>query len=359
MKSIKLIPVIVISTIAIYLTSCKKNEHEMAEDHTITHPTTTPLNINYPAAYIVNGGSNTISVLKLSDNIVTETISLNGATFPHHIYLNHTKTKMAVAITGKDLSAGHAGHGGSVAGQKIQIIDVLTGTIDKEINVAQLPHNAIYNPTSTELWIPQGDSVLGTVLVYKTSDWTLQHTLNVGKLPSEVTFSNDGSKVYVANTKDGSVTIINPTTKTSILTLTTGINPVGAWSANNAKMYVDNEGSKTITEIDVVTNAITATINLTFTPAYVAYNSVSSELWVSDATNGKVVYYTLVSGIWTMQGAITTGLNAHAITFSADNSTAYVTNQDAHTVSVINVASHTVAHTISVGTKPNGIVLTQ
>lgn len=359
MKTINIKSIIAITVITVTLFSCKKKEHEMAEDHTVTHPVVTPLNINYPAAYIVNGSSNNISVIKLSDNTVTETISLNGATFPHHIYLNHTKTKMAVAITSKDLSAGHAGHGGSVAGQKVQIIDVVTGTIEKEISVAQLPHNAIYNPTSTELWIPQGDSVLGTILVYKTSDWTLQNTINVGKLPSEVTFSNDGSKVYVANTKDGSVTIINPTTKASILTLTTGINPVGAWSANNAKMYVDNEGSKTITEIDVATNAITATINLTFTPAYVAYNSTSSELWVSDVTNGKVVYYTLVSGIWTMQGSVSTGLNAHAIIFSADNSKAYVTNQDANTVSVINVSTHIVTNTINVGSKPNGIVLTQ
>lgn len=359
MKNKILILSVVIGLVAVNLVSCKKKEETKAEDHTVTHPVTTPLNINYPAAYIVNGSSNNISVMKLSDNSITETISLNGATFPHHIYLNHTKTKMAVAITSKDLSAGHAGHGGAVAGQKIQIIDVVTGTIDKEISVPQLPHNAIYNPTSTELWIPQGDSVLGTVLVYKTSDWTLQNTINVGKLPSEVTFSNDGSKVYVANTKDGSVSIIDPTSKIVLQTINTGVNPVGAWAATNGKMYADNEGSQTVSEIDVLTNTITATLNLGFTPAYVAYNSSNLELWISDVTNGKVVYYTLVSGVWTMQGSTITGTNAHAIAFSTDGSKAYVTNQDANTISVINVATHTVTATVNTGSKPNGIVLTQ
>lgn len=359
MKNKILISNIVIALVAINLASCKKKEETKAEDHTVTHPVTTPLNINYPAAYIVNGSSNNISVIKLSNNTVTETISLNGATFPHHIYLNHTKTKMAVAITSKDLSAGHAGHGGSVEGQKIQIIDVVTGNIDKEISVGQLPHNAIFNPTSTELWIPQGDSVLGTVLVYKTTDWTLQNTINVGQLPSEVTFSNDGSKVYVANTKDGSISVIDPTSKNVIQTISTGINPVGAWAAGNGKMYADNEGSQTVSEIDVLTNTITATINLGFMPGYVAYNTSNSELWVSDATNGKVVYYTLVSTVWTLQGNITTGANAHAIAFSSDGSKAYVTNQDANTISVIDVATHTIVNTISVGAKPNGIVLIQ
>lgn len=341
------------------LFSCKKKEEPAAEDHTQTHPPVVPLNINYPAAYIVNGSSNTISVLKLSDNTISETISLNGATFPHHIYLNPAKTKMAIAITSKDLSQGHAGHGGSVAGQKIQIIDVVTGNIDKEISVAQLPHNAIYNLTGTELWIPQGDSVIGTVLVYKTSDWTLQNTINVGKLPSEVTFSNDGTKAYVANTKDGSVSIIDPASKIVLQTITTGINPVGAWPASNGKMYADNEGSQTVSEIDVSTNTISATINLGFMPGYVAYNSTNSELWVSDATNGKVVYYTLVASIWTLQGNISTGANAHAIAFSADGSKAYVTNQGANTISIINVGSHTVTNTVNVGAKPNGVVLKQ
>ncbi len=359
MKNKSLIFSLAIGLIAINLISCKKKEEAKAEDHSQSHTPPTPLNINYPAAYIVNGSSNNISVIKLSDNTVTETISLSGATFPHHIYLNPTKTKMAVAITSKDLSEGHAGHGGSVAGQKIQIIDVVTGNIDKEISVLQLPHNAIYNQSGTELWIPQGDSVLGTVIVYKTSDWTLQNTINVGQLPSEVTFSNDGSKAYVANTKSGSVSVIDPTSKIVLQTINTGINPVGAWAASNGKMYADNEGSQTVSEIDVLTNTITATINLGFMPGYVAYNSSNSELWVSDATNGKVVYYALVSTVWTLQGNITTGANAHAIAFSSDGSKAYVTNQDANTISIIDVVAHAVTTTVNVGAKPNGIVLIQ
>lgn len=57
---------------------------------------------------MVNGTANNISVIKLSDNTVTETIGLNDATYPHHIYLNPAKTKLAVAITKMDLSGGHS-----------------------------------------------------------------------------------------------------------------------------------------------------------------------------------------------------------------------------------------------------------
>jgi len=317
------------------------------------------LNINYPAVYVVNGTSNNLSVVKISDNTVSETISLNGATFPHHIYMNPAMTKLAVAITATDLSGGHAGHGGATTGLKVQIIDALTGMIDKEIALNKMPHNAIFNSSGSELWIGQADDVQSHVLVYKTADWSLQNTINVGKGLSEVTFSDDGAMAFACNTIDGTVTLIDANSKTVYTTLTVGADPVGAWSASNGYMYVDNELSQTVSEISVSGMSVTNTINLGFKPGYVAYHTASGELWVSDATNGKVVYYTLSGGSWTLQGNITTGADAHAIAFNIDGTKAYVTNQGAGNISVVDVATHSVSQTIAVGTKPNGIVIKQ
>jgi YVTN family beta-propeller protein len=340
----------IMSVFALSHSSCLK--HNM--DHRDDHP---ELNISYPAAYVVNGASNSISVIKLSENIVTETIELNGATFPHHIYLNPSKTKLAVAITSTDLSGGHAGHGGSASGLKVQIIDVVTGKIEKEISLSKMPHNGIFNRDGTELWISQADTIQSQVLVYNTSDWLLQNTINVGKGLSEVTFSNDGSMAFACNTLDGTVTLIDANSKIIQSTITVGNDPVGAWSASNGKMYVDNEKSQTISEISVAGMNVINTINLGFKPGYVAYHNASAELWVSDATNGKVVYYTLIDSSWIMKGSISTGVDAHAISFNSDGTKAYVTNQGAGSVSVIDVASHTVSKTITVGLKPNGIAL--
>lgn len=340
-----------LAIIAISLSSCHKDDM-----HPDKHKM---LNINYPAAYVVNGSSNNISVIRLSDNSVTETIGLNGATFPHHIYLNPANTKLAVAITATDLSGGHAGHGGGTAGFKVQIIDAITGMIDKEIALPKMPHNAIFNNAGTELWVGQSDDIQSKVLVYKTSDWSLQNTINVGKGLSEVTFSNDGSMAFACNTKDASVTLIDASTKMIHTTLTVGADPVGAWSASNGKMYVDNELSQTISEISVSGMNVTSTINLGFKPGYVAYHTASGELWVSDATNGKVVYFILVGSVWTMQGNISTGNDAHAIAFNSDGTKAYITNQGAGSVSVVDVPTHTVSETITVGSKPNGIAIKQ
>jgi YVTN family beta-propeller protein len=330
----------------VIVTSCHKG-HDMKA-----------LNINHPAAFVVNGADNNISVIDLTDDRKVHHIDLNGATFPHHIYLSPDQSKLSVAITGTDLSGGHSGHGGTTGGFKVQIINTVTGLIEKEISTPRLPHNAVFNPSGTELWIPQSDAP-SKVLVYRTSDWTQTNEIVVGQSTSEVTFSADGSKVYAANTDEATVSVIDPNSKTVLTTIAVGEAPVGAWTAGNGKMYVDNETSKTVSEIDVATDVVTATIDLGFKPGYVAYSDHHSELWVSDADNGSIHFYKLVNGTWTIEGMFATGADAHAIAFNADGTKAYVTNQGAATVSVIQMSDHTKIKDIAVGSKPNGIVLKQ
>lgn len=357
MKNFKLLIKLVASLfVSLSIYSCKKHEQH-TEKHTNS---TNTLNINYPALFVVNGASNNVSVINLSDNTVRDTISLNGAKFPHHIYLNPAKTKLAIGITSTDLSnghVGHEGHGSTSAGYKVLIIDAVTGNVDKEILVSKMPHNAVYNKTGTELWIGQSDEVQSQILIYNTADWTIQNKINVGKGLSEITFTSEATKAYACNTNEGTITIIDANTKNIDTTIAVGNGPVGAWSASNGRMYVDNEVSQTISEVSNSEMKILNTIHLGFKPGYVAYNSMKEELWVSDATNGKVAYFKLIENIWTLQGKISTGIDAHAILFNKEGSKAYVTNQGDGTVSVIDVHTHSVIKTITVGMKPNGIAI--
>jgi YVTN family beta-propeller protein len=318
------------------------------------------LKINYPAAFVVNGESSNIEVLNLNNLSQKKQISLNGATFPHHINLSPDKTKLAIAITSTDLSGGHDSGGmDDMDGFKVMVLNSYTGKIEKEILLPKMPHNGVFNTNGSELWIAQEDEHESQVLVYNTGNWSLKNTINVGKGLSEVTFSADGSKVFAANTLDATVSIIDPDTKTVLGTVPVGKDPVGAWPAANGNVYVDNETDGTVTEIAVASGTITETIPLGFKPGYVAYHPAQQELWVSDATNGQIVYYKKNNNQWALQSSIITGADAHAIAFSPDGSTAYVTNQGANTVSVIHVADHRVTATIPVGKKPNGLVLRQ
>jgi YVTN family beta-propeller protein len=326
------------------------------------------LNINYPAAYVVNGESGTLSVINLTNNTVDNTINLTDnmntgmnhssnsmlLSYPHHIYLNPAKNQIAVAAPGMDLSAGHgATHAGMKA--KVAILDAVKGQNVKLIDVPLMNHNAVYSKDGSEIWTSQMDTK-GTVLVYDANTFVLKTTIYVGKEPAEVTFSVDGLLAFVANGDENSVSVIDPISKKVINTILVGANPVGAWPGADNRMYVDNEDGKSVSIIDIKTQKVIETIDLGFMPGYVAYQAEMKEMWVTDPVAGKVHWWTKNAlGKMIKSGDFVSGKGAHAIAFK--EMTAYISNQEAASVSVIDVMKHTVSKTVKVGNKPNGIVL--
>lgn len=357
-KSILVAAGITVLALLVSISSCKKD----ANNNSLPN-----LNINYPAAFVVNGGSNSLSVIKLSDGSVTQTIDLTkqpmegmdpmttGITWPHHIYVNSSKTQLAIGVPGMDLSGGHSGGMSGMSG-KFVVLDAMKGYITKVVDIPAMNHNAIFSPNGTEIWTARMEE-MGKVLVYDASTYQLKNTINVGMHPAEVTFSYDGSMMFVANGGDSSVTAINANDKTVMATIPVGADPVGAWPGSDNKMYVDNEEGQTISVIDVATMSVIETVALGFMPGMAAYNGGMNELWVTDPDNGKVHWWTWDAGMnmYMHGGEFATGAGAHAIAFNG--MTAYITNQTAGTVSACDVMSHTVIRTISVGTKPNGICI--
>ena len=310
--------------------------------------------INYPAAYVVNGGSNSISVIGLSANTVERTIPLSGISWPHHLSLNTARTQLALGVPGRDLSAGHGGHG---AGRgRVVVLDAVTGKVMSEQETPAPNHNALFSPDDREIWTTQIEEE-GKVLVYDAGTLALLSTIPVGSMPSEVTFSADGSMAFVANTESHTVTVIGAADKTVMATIPVGRGPVGAWTGANGKMYVDGEEEQVINVIDVASMAVEETIPLAFTPGYAAYNAPFNELWVSDSDSGAAVYFQRQGNEWTKGGSIPTGKGAHAIAFTHDGKKAYITNQLAGNVSVIDVTAKSKLMDIAVGDKPNGLLI--
>lgn len=324
---------------------------------------TTPIEaITFDALFVVNGTGNSISVINTETNEVAGTIALQNAKFPHHLYLSEDRSRLALAVPGVDLSGGHAagphaGHGGAtpVPGL-VMLLDATTGATLKARKLPAGNHNAAFAPSGTEIWTSQMTKP-GTVVALDAVTLEDVRSVEVGMGPAEVTFTGDPAAAfaYVANTASDSVTIINVTTGAVVKTIPVGKTPVGAWQAENGRAYVDNEGSKTLTAIDTATMEVTLTYKLGFTPAYAAL-APTGLLWVTDTENGKVILY--MPDMDMKHGEIATGKGAHAIAFAGDK-TGYVTNQEANTVSVIDLATDEVIKTIPVGKKPNGMVWRQ
>lgn len=355
---------LLLSTLVILTFACKKEDHSKMPEHTTT-PTTTATPVNYSAAYVVNGESNTISIIDRSTNLVKDSIKLGetsmgghpmttGITWPHHISINPAKTMISLGVPGMDLSAGHAIGMTDMKG-KIVIIDAVNKNTLKIIDLPSSNHNAIFSPDGKEIWTSQMDT-MGKVLIYDAVTFSLKHSVNVGMMPAEVSFSFDGKHSFVANGESDNVMVISVSTKAIVDTIPVGDNPVGAWMGSDNKMYVDNEDGKSITIINAADLSIEATIPLGFSPGMAALHTTSKQLWVTDPMNGKVHIYQNTGG-WMEMGAVITGAGAHAVVFDTDQKMAYVTNQMAASVSVINTTDRTKIKDIAVGKKPNGIVI--
>ena len=318
-----------------------------------TGPTTTTVPaITYDALFVVNGGNNTISVVDTERNEVAATIALSGARYPHHLSLSADRSQLALAVPGMDLSGGHGGHGaGHTMPGLVMLLDARTGSLLRARELPAMNHNAAFSPDGLEIWTTQMAEA-GSVLALDAATLEDRGVVAVGEGPAEVTFSPNGKYAFVANGASGSVTVIDVATKAVVKTIPVGAGPVGAWQASNGVAYVDNEEAKTLTAIDTATLAVKLTYDLGFTPAYVAL-APDGMLWVTDTDHGKVVIN--MPDMDMVHGEIETGAGAHAIAF-AGTKTGYISNQEAGTVSVIDVATSRVIETIPVGSKPNGMV---
>jgi YVTN family beta-propeller protein len=304
-----------------------------------------------PLITVVNGGDSTLSVIDGDSDMVIRTVSLDKINYPHHASLSPDMKKIAIGVPGMDLSGGH----GSIMmnmGGKFVVLDSTTFSLLKTVKLPSMNHNAAFSPDGSEIWTGQMVSD-GTVLVYDAVTYALKNTIKVGKMPLEVSFSEDKTTAFVCLSQSSTVVLIDVKAKTVMKTLEVGTHPVGAWPGSNNLMYVDNEESETITIINAATMSNVGTIELKFTPGMAAYNKVDSSVWVTDGTTGAVAIYDSAGRKFK---SIKTGKGAHGIIFNDNYSKAYITNQMAGTVSIVDTASRMKIKDVTVGSKPNGLV---
>jgi YVTN family beta-propeller protein len=323
--------------------------------HSMSDPSSIPITpITTDAVYIVNGGESSISVIDATTDEIAGTIELVDVDYPHHIYLSPDRSTLLVALPGADLSGGHSsgGHGDHDAGGAVLALEATTGALKAARRLDAPNHNAIYAPDGASVWTSQM-TMPGQVLILDASTLATRSSISVGDGPSEVTFDRSGAYVFVANTGSDSVSIVDAASTAVLGTVPVGGAPVGAWPGSDGRMYVDNETGKSISVIDPATRSVVSTLPLGFTPALAAI-APNGDLWVTDTDNGKLVFFDAASGA--KLGELTTGTGAHAFAFSASGAKAYVTNQLAGTVTVVDTAARTILKTITVGAKPNGIL---
>lgn len=204
----------------------------------------------------------------------------------------------------------------------------------------------------------------------EVSSHTVSNTIPLGVCPVYAVLSADGQRLFVLNRGDDTVTVIN--VKNNTLDQCSGL---------------VNQNGQPVTchpTLPLSTNAVTATgitppngtagMTATAGPVYAEYNAATAQLVIADYDGGTISMidtsldeYGNDSATFGTTYTVKVGQTATpypaSVTVLNDGSRAYTANQEdgvqSGTVSIVDLASHTVEKTLSVVGHPRTVVNTQ
>ncbi len=118
-------------------------------------------------------------------------------------------------------------------------------------------------------------------------------TLGVGLGPSSVAYNASGSRLYVSNYTDRSVSIIDAPNARNLLTVGVPANPLGlVTNPSGSRVYVmhdnSNGAASQLSVIDTSSNQVIATIPLAGNPQWLAANPAGTRLYAAIGSTGSV-----------------------------------------------------------------------
>lgn len=192
---------------------------------------------NGTGVYIMNQGTNNVSVFDARIRTIVKTVSVGSSP----ITAATSGTGVYVINNGSD---------------NVSIIDARTNTVAKTVSVGSSPNSGINNGTGVYITNQGTNNV--SIIDARTN--TVVKTVNVGSFPTGIGASGTG--VYVTNQGADNVSIIDARTNTVVKTVNVGSSPIDA-VASGTGVYVLNQGSDNVSIIDVRTNTVVRTVTLT------------------------------------------------------------------------------------------------
>lgn len=159
-----------------------------------------------------------------------------------------------------------------------------------------------------------------------------------------------GRRGFFVNPEQNTLVVLNAATGDEIRQIRVGSDPRGvAASRDGTRLYVGNNGSGSVTPIDLATLEALPSISLNGAgqPADVAISPDGTTLYVvNGADSGSLFFIDVASG--EILENLRTGRQSTKVTLSPDGATAYVANTGGGNVAVIDVLSRTVVGTLNV-----------
>ncbi|MGB8503020.1 beta-propeller fold lactonase family protein [Mycobacterium sp.] len=178
-------------------------------------------------------------------------------------------------------------------------------------------------------------------------------TAPVGTFPTGVAVSPDGNRVYVANSGDDSVSVIDAESGNAALTIAVGHAPYGiALTSDGRKAFVANASGNSVSVIDTQAQVVTATIAVGPNPYGVAVDPDGERLYVTNQADGTLTVIDAVKSTIVVGGAPT------GVAVGPEGRTAYVVDNESGRLVVVDTEERVVTATVRVGSQPAQVAIT-
>ncbi|WP_322724979.1 beta-N-acetylglucosaminidase domain-containing protein [Streptomyces spongiae] len=229
------------------------------------------------------------------------------------------------------------------------------------------PDGVAVSPSSGTLTVPAGGKATATV-TFTAADGASSGVRSVvitgdglvsRAIPVRVTDGKGSERALTANFSGASVSSVDLGSGTST-EIPVGKNPGEVvLSADGRTAYAANQGSDTVSVIDVASGEVTKTVTVGDVPAGLALTSDGKTLWVADYSDDALQPIDLTTG--TAGAKVTVGDGPENMAITPDGSTLYVANIHDSTVTPLSLSgssgsSATAGKAIPVGPNPFNVV---
>ena len=229
-------------------------------------------------ALIPNAGDGTVSIIDTAGF---------GLAFPSAITVGGSPNCTYITADGR------FGYTTTVSAGQVVKIDMATGNVVTSISFPTQVVCLAVSPNETTAYVTDMDQATVHV-VDLASDSDTGVNISVGSSPHGLDLTPDGSKLYVANTGAGTVSVIDTATNTVTATVTVGANPLAVHVLRNgATAFVANNADGTVTPIDVATDVAQSAITVSTGPGPMDESPDGLLLYIAGDTNGTIDVLTI------------------------------------------------------------------
>ncbi|MFJ8111299.1 beta-N-acetylglucosaminidase domain-containing protein [Streptomyces sp. NPDC096132] len=286
------------------------------------------------------------------------TANFSGASVSSIDLTSGTSTAIAVGANPGEVvvsADGRTAYAANQGSNTVSVIDVSDGTVTATVPVGRVPAGLALTPDGRTLWVANYTD--GTVQPVDTATLTAGSPVPVGSGPENMAITPDGRTLYVANIHDNTVSPVDLTTAKAEPPVPVGPSPFNVVAAPDGRtVYVSNSGGSTITPIDTATNDTEPTLLVTGQAYGLALSPDGRTLWVSASTGDTVTPVDTVTGA--PGTPVKVGKSAFDVAPDWNGATVYVTTADSNTLVPVDVASGKTEAPLPTGAYPLAVTLT-